>query len=152
MIRATGLLLFGTVLAFLGLPGVSLAGHDRPFKGALVTTATNFTLLDDGVLQIDGVISGQATIAGKLTGSFTYYVNPDFTFSGTLTKVAANGDEIHETFVGYFDSPTTSVGEFTIVGGTGRFANASGGGTFSGLVASEVEIDIVFSGTISGPK
>lgn len=134
------------------VPATTRADHDRPFKGALVTTATAFSNPAPGVIQIDGVISGQATIAGKLTGSFTYYVYPDFSFTGTLTKVAANGDEIHETFVGYFDSATTSVGEFTVVGGTGRFAGASGGGTFSGSVVSGVEIDIAFSGTISGPK
>jgi hypothetical protein len=128
------------------------ADHDRPFKGELESVATSFSLGDDGVLTIEGTVGGHATIIGKLTGAFIYYVSPDGSFTGNLTKVAANGDEVFETFVGAFTSATTSAGSFTIVGGTGRFADASGGGDFTGAVLSQTVIDIAFSGTISGPK
>jgi hypothetical protein len=143
------------VSVFATIPGVSLAGHDRPFKGSLESVVTVAPELDEfGILRLEGVINGQATIAGKITGSFVYYVNTnDGSFVGDLTKVAANRDEIYESFVGQFISATASIGQFTIEGGTGRFSNATGGGDFTGdVLVPFAVIDVGFNGTISGPK
>ena len=47
-----------------------------------------------------------------------------------------NGDELHCTSVGtgIEDPPGSTVfsGDFTVIGGTGHFANATGGGTYAG--------------------
>ena len=54
---------------------------------------------------------------------------------GKMKLVAANGDKVWITYTGYALLPTPGVTDvfpvdldFTIVGGTGRFAHASGGG------------------------
>lgn len=58
--------------------------------------------------------------------------------NGRITYVAANGDELHATFADYTASFNLATGaiEFasteTIVGGTGRFSNASGEGFIEG--------------------
>jgi hypothetical protein len=65
----------------------------------------------------------------------------DYINDGNMTMTAANGDEVFITYVGY--SPFPVIGapytlvvdlDFTIIGGTGRFANASGGGDMTGYV------------------
>ena len=58
-----------------------------------------------------------------------------------MTLVAANGDEVHLTYAGTCDPLPPSVGETltcntdsVIVGGTGRFANATGEAQVTGVV------------------
>jgi len=111
-------------------PAAARADHDVPFAGALTSTATSTSVIPDGLLRIEGTVAGRGIVLCKLTGSFTYEVNlADGSFAGTLTKVAANGDEVHETFTGQFNADfTASVGEFVIQGGTGRFQDATGAG------------------------
>jgi hypothetical protein len=96
-----------------------------------------------GVLTGTGVGSGHATHLGKVTVSASELL--DFTVSpgnvvirdGQLVMVAANGDELHWTYSGSGPVPNASGevtfgGVFTITGGTGRFADATGSGTFEG--------------------
>ena len=58
---------------------------------------------------------------------------PDtFSFTGTSTDVAANGDKLFSTGVSsgtLMPTGTETTTVFTITGGTGRFADASGTGT-----------------------
>jgi hypothetical protein len=60
---------------------------------------------------------------------------------GRMKMVAANGAEVWITYSGYapypvIGTPSTIVVDvdFTVVGGTGRFAHATGGGAMTGLV------------------
>lgn len=51
--------------------------------------------------------------------------------SGSVTIVAANGDAVHFDYDGVLNTATgEGVGSFTFTGGTGRFADVSGHGTF----------------------
>lgn len=68
---------------------------------------------------------------------FAAFTPDGFDITGNLTLTAANGDEL---FISYhattpYPDPATGAfnpaGTFTITGGTGRFANATGGGTLS---------------------
>ena len=97
-------------------------------------------------MLIETVVDGRGTVIGKLTGYASYDVNLlDGSFVGVLTKVAANGDEIHESFIGQFNADfTESFGVFWINGGTGRFRHAEGVGLFHGEVTSPATIDIAF--------
>ncbi len=144
----------GAVLILAALPARSLADHIHVFDGALTSTATSTVVTSQGYLHIQGTVAGHGTVIGAITGSFDYYVNPtDGTFAGTLTKIAVNGDEVHEVFAGQFNADfTASKGIFLIVGGTGQFKHAGGIGVFAGQVTSAATIDIDYEGLILLPK
>lgn len=140
-------------IAVLGLAAVGSllrASDNHPFGGTLDLSITGVTP-GNGVLVIDATVSGHANGLGHFTGPATYFVAPDGTFVGFLTKIAANGDELHKTFDGYFIDPvpTGSAGTFAVVGGTGRFTNATGGGRFDNTFTSPVTGETEFSGAIS---
>jgi hypothetical protein len=81
-----------------------------------------------------------------------------FFFSTNLVLTAANGDQVFARYYGTLDArnPASAAltGRFEIVGGSGRFANATGGGTLSGVeninpqtLAGEGQVEL--TGTIS---
>ena len=83
---------------------------------------------------VEGDHIGAGTIAG--TSQVNFFVFP-FQQTGQSTITTPSGDEL------YFDYGGTAVpgaaegdvifgGNFTFTGGTGRFASASGGGTYAG--------------------
>lgn len=78
-----------------------------------------------------------------------------FQLAGEGTQVAANGDTVTFTFEEVVDlsgSPLTGTATFHITGGTGRFAGATGGGTFAstGTAAGDTfDLGIDYTGTIS---
>jgi hypothetical protein len=139
-----------TLIALSIFPRATLADHERPYKGKLVSTTTSVTPTPEGLLYFETVVAGRGNMLGKFTGAASYLVNPlDGSFTGTLTKVAANGDEVYESFIGQFNADfTESVGIFWIDGGTGRFAGATGGGSFTGVVTSPITIAIRYAGVI----
>lgn len=101
-----------------------------PFIGDYVTTAV--FLQGPAVQIITGI--GQATHLGQSTFIANATVNfgtpPPFAIAGTAVFTAANGDQFYTQFTGT-NTPTgngTSRGviNHTIVGGTGRFENATG--------------------------
>lgn len=101
-----------------------------PFIGNYVTTAEFFG--GPAVQRITG--RGQATHLGEsvfiANATVNFGVPPPFPLQGTATFTAANGDQFFTQFSG-FNTPTgpgTSRGDIThtIVGGNGRFANATG--------------------------
>ena len=142
------------LVALAAAPGVARADHDRPFNGTLTSTVTSSSVTADGLLHLEGTVAGRATVIGRLTGTFSYDLDPTTgAFTGNLSKVAANGDEIHETFTGQFNADfTASRGEFQIVDGTGRFEGVTGGGPFAGRVTSETTVVVRFTGKISQGK
>ena len=121
------------LLAVAAVPPAALGkanGTDRPSSGKSSSTTTVDLATGTGSVVGSGQLShiGSFTFTNDIT-SFTL-TGPD-TFSLTLTAiiVAANGDEIYTTATGTgtltpTGSETTLVS--TIIGGTGRFADASG--------------------------
>ena len=119
-------------------------GSDRPFTGSLVGSArvapdTNCPIglrtLSEG--------SGTAGHLGLVSMSSSHCTPvTDVIADGRMTFVAANGDEVRMTYSGTcVPFPFPPVGEkFTcsvdnvIVGGTGRFADATGGAHITALV------------------
>lgn len=80
-----------------------------------------------GRLPLAGEGLGEATHVGEFAMSAEYCVDSvTGAYSGTVTIFAANGDKVYTEFVGYSTSPTEYVQTETIVGGTGRFENATG--------------------------
>lgn len=104
--------------------------HPRPFHGTYQTTTT---IVDptppDQEIMVQG--TGTATHLGRSTlDSYSYIDRPTNQFHGTATLTAANDDELHMTFYGSTTYPGDGTvfieRHYTITGGTGRFAGASG--------------------------
>ena len=104
-----------------------------PFRGAYDET---FALVE-GLVEIHG--EGFATHLCKST-FFSVLQPPDVPgdpATGPLTFSAENGNEL-ETSIGSFVLPPDETGFFifsgfwTVTGGSGRFKNSTGGGTFEG--------------------
>jgi hypothetical protein len=151
--------LLGTVLAVLALTGSVTAGQQVPFKaqGSGVVTITGpgpsppyLTWSVIGERYV-GTHLGRYTPAGggllnAATGAWT----------GDFTWTAANGDKLFVTAVGQFLDLFHWVGDYTIVGGTGRFHGATGSVTQTGEFAlpagsSPDPYADVWEGTISSP-
>ena len=152
MFRSLTFVLVSTVLLATGCAGESttepeagsaMAGSSgglaatRPASADCTTTfvPSDFTypLL---TIQIDGVCKlrhgGRATLRATQRIDVT-----NGSLTNLSTYVAANGDEIHTSFAGTSTSPpgsadVTFVGEETYIGGTGRFAGASGRASVTG--------------------
>ena len=113
----------------------------RPFQGRVVTNWDNiFKALPPpfptsappatftGTSQDTHL--GRAAQSGNLTLQLP--IAPGvFPGSGSVTITAANGDKLTFDYTGLLD-PSTGVGRgtFNFTGGTGRFAGATGSGTF----------------------
>jgi hypothetical protein len=133
------------------------AGETVPFKGT-----------DSGYgsfLTLPHVVNfGHANQLGAFTGSAEFYPgSPDPTtgcipYTGMFDWFAANGDEIYGPFEGY-SCPTETLGVYDnhetadVVGGTGRFAGATGHFELGGLIDFTMLPDFSFvlpwQGTIS---
>jgi len=122
---------------------------ELPFRGS-------FTLLTSGeivppTLTVTGTEEGTASHLGRFTATSVDVVDqPTATSTGTFNFTAANGDQLSTTTAGGQDAFTPpNVAHITlvatIVGGTGRFAAATG--TFT---IQETEIIDFATGTSSG--
>jgi hypothetical protein len=145
----TLLIITGLLALAAGAPSTAAAnegGTDRPVMGDSVGTVT-FGL---GAFPLPASASGTGHVSqlGNTTYSLDFTITPTglttFTVAGTQTLVAANGDQLFATFTGtgVADSPfavgqrSVTTSQFTVTGGTGRFADATG--TLTSVVVSEV--------------
>lgn len=155
--RSFGAGLAVAVLVALGFADPAAAGKQVPFKGTLDGSFVVTVVPPIGTF--DGSGTGRATHLGKFTYEFPHQVNfgsaPPMG-AGTYSFTAANGDTLEADFTGY-STPVEPgvvfvVEEAVITGGTGRFANASGGFSVMRLV-DQVNGTTTgsFEGTISSP-
>lgn len=137
------------VLAALVTGGLAVpsavADDDRPFRGTATGQVTGVGESGEVIISY----TGTATHLGKFTREERLFLNPDGTFTGTMVFTAADGDHLWVEFAGAFVSPTTAVGEYTFVGGTGRFSWASGTAGFEAVTPDGVNVAASFEGTIS---
>lgn len=108
---------------------VSAAAAETPFKGTVNAVETGTVVFPTRTLDREG--AGTATYLGRYTEHVTMLINiPTLSSVGAATFTAANGDTMLATVAGQATrtSPTTlSIVEvYTIAGGTGRFADATG--------------------------
>ena len=102
----------------------------------------------------DFVGAGNATHLGlyEEVGNATISPTADptvFQVDAWSTYIAANGDELYAVFTGYLDGLTGAItATVTYVGGTGRFADASGTATLSGQLLPDGSIEVAVEGTI----
>ena len=106
-------------------------GTELPFHGSF-TGETHAVFEPPITLVITGTETGTATYLGRFTATSEDRVNTtNDTNTGTLNFTAANGDQLFTRTVGAqtgFIPPNISMvtSTATVVGGTGRFAGATG--------------------------
>ncbi len=130
------------------------SGTQLPFRGSYTGSSTGAVNCPPAcpptVLTLSGSHTGQATSLGRFTSTSLDEVTiASATSTGTFRFMAANGDQLFTETVGAEDEfipPNTSRVTLiaTIVGGTGRFAAATGSVT----IRSTLVIDFA-SGTSS---
>jgi hypothetical protein len=135
------------------------AGTELPFQGSF--TRESFAVFEPPItLVITGTATGTATQLGRFTGTSVNRVNTtNNTATGTFNLTAANGDQLLTTINGVeneFVPPNVSKVTLNarIVGGTGRFAGATGAFTIRiteaiDFVANTATGSGSFDGTIS---
>jgi hypothetical protein len=157
--RRIGSRLAVVVLTLCGLAAPAAAANQVPFTATGTAVITGVTHLPGGLTQLDASVSGTATHLGNVTGPLTRIQDHQGNFVSTAVFVGANGtDSVFLTISGQFESTRgecvlTSTGTYTVTGGTGAFANATGSGTIT------TEIDQcagtatgTYTGTISRPN
>jgi hypothetical protein len=118
------------VLAVAVVSAALAAAHGtaRPLTGTGTGTIT--VNLATGAATADGTgyISHLGAFTGHVDLMFTFS-GARFTYTGTGTDVAANGDKLFFSVKASGTIGSTDTETDTITGGTGRFAGASGGFT-----------------------
>lgn len=144
MPRRLSLFALSLLVTSVAITDPATAENPRPFKARVTAQWDNiFAALPPsfrgaGLAHFAG--TGQVTHLGKAgqAGSLTLEVpvSPGvFPGSGSVTMTAANGDTLTFDFAGCLDAATgEGIGTFWFTGGTGRFADASGCGTFYALI------------------
>jgi hypothetical protein len=144
------------VLAVVGLAGPALAEDQVPFKGRFAGDVT--VTGAPPILSADVEGGGTATHLGRITVDIPHCVDVRTrTAAGYYEFTAANGDTVYAKFTGTA-TPTATPGVLyieetaTILGGTGRFAGATGSFTSERLYDTVAGTTIgSFKGTISAP-
>jgi hypothetical protein len=135
-------LLAGVLLAVTALsrPAVPAAhGTTRPFTGTGTGTMTLNLLTGAATSDFTGHLSPLGADTGYDTLTFTLTGASTFTYTGTRTFAAANGDKVFSNITGkgtFTRTTAHSTETDTITGGTGRFAGASG--TYTDTISSVV--------------
>ena len=159
MIRRTSFAFLTLVaLALLALTDPAAGGEQVPFKGTLEGSFTVIPVPPPSInRQLDA--TGNATQIGDFTYDFPHSVDRSVipaTGVGFSTFTAANGDQVFAFVTGeawlVVPGLLSAVENGTILGGTGRFANASGSFVIERLIDT-VNLTTIgaFEGTISSP-
>lgn len=144
---ASALLAFGVLwgIAWPSVVRADAGAQERPFQGTAEGTVTEIVTPTNWI--IDYV--GNATHLGRFTRREWITFNDDGTFQGSMTFVAADGDELDLVFSGFFVSPNDAVGTYTFTGGDGRFEDAAGTADFYAYTPDFLNVSVVFKGSIS---
>jgi hypothetical protein len=141
---------FRTALAFVALAVAGwvtpAAAEERPHKWS---GTGRFVSATDFVAKGYATHLGNYDEAGSITSITPTDVPGVFAIEGWAIHTASNGDQLREVFAGRLNFLTGSVTvAIRFVGGTGRFADASGSGTVSAQILPDGSIDVAGEGTI----
>jgi hypothetical protein len=134
------LLPFLTVVALLGaFPSKGAAQHAVPFDGFAEIAMEGSSLVGEG----------EGTVLGRFN-EVAYPVITGNTFSAKVYLTAANGDTVDKMARGTITTlgnTTVFAGTFTVNGGTGRFAHATGSGEVIMILFPDGIIAQTYEGT-----
>jgi len=156
-------IVFGAGVTLAKTKGANTAatGQQVSFTATATGTIAGVTKLPGGITQINFNGSGSATHLGNFTGALTRLQDNQGNFGSTAVMVGANGkDSIFLSISGTSNGKgggdkcvVTSTGTYTVTGGAGAFANATGSGTL------QTQFDLcagtasgTYTGTISQPN
>ena len=158
--RRIGNSLVVVVLTLCCLAAPAAAADQVPFTATGTAVITGVTHLPGGLIQLDGSVSGTATHLGDFTGPLTRIQDHQGNFGSTAVIVGANGtDSVFFAVSGHFEGGqgnscvATSTGNYTVTGGAGAFANATGSGTITTQIDRCAGTATgTYTGTISRPN
>jgi hypothetical protein len=143
------------VVLLVAPSAASAALTSIPFKAYALAHDTSQTVEPDGI-HFTSQAAGTGTYVGKFTEAIAYTLRFDFvTFSGSGTITAADGGTLSFDFQGTIPGfpggvfPTPYQVMYSMTGGTGRFADTTGGGTAVGLDYGKGTFDQNFTGYLS---
>ena len=136
------------------------AGDQRPVWGQFHGSGVDVAERCPDALTIGFAIEGTLSHLGRMTGGgsncteFTLGTNAVPIWSGIAVVTAADGSTLSLAYEGQQGAPANGVASFyhsdTVVGGTGRFAGATGQLTIEGLINFTGFPEVTVSGTVSG--
>ena len=150
-----------TAAVLLTAPPGATAASSTPFRSDFAAQASFAETSVPGVFTVTTSGAGHASHLGRVTlstmESLDFAASPGSLVirDGRLVMIAANGDELRWTYEGTGSLPdedgdSTLTGTFVISGGTGRFSDATGSGTFQGTGnAVTGAASLSYRGTIS---
>jgi hypothetical protein len=138
-----------------------IAADDQvPVRGQFTGAGVNVDQRCTDALTIGFAIEGVLSHLGRMTGGgtncteFSLGTGSVPIWDGIATIRAADGSTLTLAYAGRQDAPANGVATFThsdtVVGGTGRFASATGQLTVQGLIDFSAFPDVTVSGTVSG--
>jgi hypothetical protein len=134
-LRQISLLLVAGLIAF-----PATAGELVPFRAVIQTVPIPIGSCGDGCLELDISGTGHTTHMGRTEIKGPSQVDVILREqTGTSTLTAAGGDTLVIAFAGTVEfaspdptGPVNFEGTWEVIGGTGRFEDSVGGGTYSG--------------------
>ncbi len=145
------------LLAALATSGLALAKSERPFSGEFTVSVVGVEQRCAGALTIGFEGAGRASHLGRITGTGSNCTDFDLAvqavpiYGGVAEFVAADGSALIFAYDGEQLAPVglqaTTITTNSVIGGTGRFAAASGSWTTVGTIDFATG---VFSGAFSG--
>jgi len=119
------------------------AAEERPFQASVETTFLGWDA--DGNL----VYSGTATLPhwGWTKHLARVAIQNKNKATGTITVYFGNGDMVNIEFEQVWDG--IWVGDYWVTGGTGKFADAAGGGTITADAREAGKVVLTYEGTLS---
>ena len=134
-------------------------GTDRSLRGTTTSITTVSLITGVGTTVSSGHLSHLGAVTGSGDAQFVLVGSNGFSLTGTATTVAANGDKLFTSTsgMGTLGPPVQNMVVNTITGGTGRFSDASGMFTTTGVSTTvsivrsteTVAITSRYTGTIS---
>src|SRR5688572_30160707 len=152
--------MISTALALMLVLGAVLpatASEQRPFSGEFTGFGIQAAQRCPDALTIGHEVTGAATHLGRFTGTgtncteFTFASEAVAIWDGIVTIRAADGSTLTLTAEGSQSAPVAGVASYThtdtVVGGTGRFADAAGVLILTGTIDFAT---FAVTGTVSG--